>query len=311
MRWPDIVAEYQSLEDADLASFLDETGIPLSRLTKDERSWTQLQRDAGTLAQSASAMETAILKRNRAFAHIDDALRNTSYRRLLTGSEKYQDLSDHDRRLAEMLIFSVWPTGGDFTSLQDALDALRSEPDASDELLAITDYTFNSSRQQTLPMGDGLSSIPLRVHAHYQREEILAGLGTASMKSKPGHFREGVKYVADLNVDVFFINLIKTDEKFSPTTMYRDYPISQSLFHWQSQSTTSANTPPGAVTLTEPARYSYLFGTSSREFGPIPYMFLGPATIADHHGERPISITWKLDTPMPAEFFNTAKLAAG
>lgn len=312
MRWPDIVAEYQSLEDADLASFLDETGIPLSRLTKDERSWTQLQRDAGTLAQSASAMETAILKRNRAFAHIDDALRNTSYRRLLTGSEKYQDLSDHDRRLAEMLIFSVWPTGGDFTSLQDALDALRSEPDASDELLAITDYTFNSSRQQTLPMGDGLSSIPLRVHAHYQREEILAGLGTASMKSKPGHFREGVKYVADLNVDVFFINLIKTDEKFSPTTMYRDYPISQSLFHWQSQSTTSANTPTGR---------RYLNGTSTvllfvrhqqqGEFGPIPYMFLGPATIADHHGERPISITWKLDTPMPAEFFNTAKLAAG
>ena len=40
-------------------------------------------------------------------------------------------------------------------------------------------------------------------------------------------------------VDVFFITLNKADKDYSPTTMYNDYSINESLFHWQSQSTTS------------------------------------------------------------------------
>jgi hypothetical protein len=30
-----------------------------------------------------------------------------------------------------------------------------------------------------------------------------------------------------------------------------------------------------------------------------------------HEGERPIAITWKLETPMPIDFFTAAAVAAG
>jgi hypothetical protein len=40
-------------------------------------------------------------------------------------------------------------------------------------------------------------------------------------------------------------------------------------------------------------------------------MFLGPASYVDHRGERPIAITWKLDHPLPADFYAHAKIAAG
>ncbi|MBM7368981.1 DUF3427 domain-containing protein [Gordonia hydrophobica] len=311
MRWADIVAEYRALNHLDLPSFVDETGIPLARLTKNDKSWTQLRRDAGALTGEASALESEILKRNRAFAHVDDSSRVEAYRRLLDSNESYDHLSTIDQRLADMLVFSVWPTGGSFASVNEALDSLRSEPEACREILSITNFTFDLSRQQTSSLDGELSQVPLQLHAHYQREEILAGLGVASFESRPGNFREGVKYIADLNVDAFFVNLIKTDTAFSPTTMYRDYPISRSLFHWESQSTTSITSATGQ---------RYINGTSTvllfvrhqkqGEFGPMPYTFLGPAELVDHQGERPIAITWRLDHEMPAEFFNTAKLVA-
>ena len=42
-----------------------------------------------------------------------------------------------------------------------------------------------------------------------------------------------------------------------------------------------------------------------------PYTFLGPATYVTHQGERPMSITWRLRHPMPAELFEEMKVAAG
>ena len=41
------------------------------------------------------------------------------------------------------------------------------------------------------------------------------------------------------------------------------------------------------------------------------YMLLGPAHHISHDGERPIAITWRLEYPMPADFFREAKVAAG
>lgn len=311
-RWSDIVSEYRTTNSPSLEHFLSETGIPLSRLTKERSSWTKLQRDAGTISNEESIIEAEILKRNRAFAHVDDPVRVSAYRKIIDSRVRYSDLSPYDQRLASMMIFSIWPTGRDFSSLQDGLDLLRSEPEACKELLTISNYSFGQSRQRTLALSEELPGVPLQLHGHYQREEILAGLGAASIASKPGHFREGVKYLDGLNIDIFFINLVKTDGTFSPTTMYRDYPISRSLFHWESQSTTGAHTPTGR---------RYIDGTSTvllfvrhektGEFGPMPYIFLGPAKIANHSGERPISITWKLEHEMPADFFTTAKAAAG
>ena len=46
------------------------------------------------------------------------------------------------------------------------------------------------------------------------------------------------------------------------------------------------------------------------EFGPRPFFFLGPASYVSHQGSRPISFVWRLQTPMPADFFQAAALAA-
>jgi HKD family nuclease len=42
-----------------------------------------------------------------------------------------------------------------------------------------------------------------------------------------------------------------------------------------------------------------------------PYLFLGPVRYVSHTGERPMSITWALEFPMPAAMYARAKVAAG
>ena len=55
---------------------------------------------------------------------------------------------------------------------------------------------------------------------------------------------------------MLFVTLNKSDKDYSPTTMYEDYSISEELFHWQSQSTTSADSPTGQRYVNHEARDS-------------------------------------------------------
>ena len=173
------------------------------------------------------------------------------------------------------------------------------------------DLGFSSARHITVELGDRLSGLPLKIHARYQREEILAALGWASTSRKPSTFREGVLYSEELGVDAFLINLKKSDAEFSPSTMYRDYPISRTLFHWESQSRTTVASATGQRYLTGTSTVLlFVRAEKENEFGTSPYLFLGPATYVRHEGERPIAITWKLDVPMPTDFYHLATVAA-
>ena len=105
-------------------------------------------------------------------------------------------------------------------------------------------------------------------------------------------------------IDAFFVTLHKTEDAYSPTTMYEDYAISDRLFHWQSQSTTSADSPTGQRYIRHRQQgYTPLLFVRDRKSLPgglaAPYAFLGPADYVSHEGSRPLSIVWRLRTPIP------------
>ena len=312
-RWSQIVAELRSYGDHELGSFLEESGVELSDiLRRGSHSWTKLRRDAGMPNRGGSPLEDKLLKRIRAFAHVDDKERAESYRRLLSDdAPPFEKLSPAEQTMARMLFFSVWPDGGGHDSYAAGMDALRGEEATRDELRSVVDLSFDAARHQTPALAGALSGIPLRVHARYQREEVLAALAYASLERKPNSFREGVLYAADANVDAFFVTLKKSEADYSPTTMYRDYPISPTLFHWESQSTTSVNSKTGRRYI-EGASNVLIFAREEQkdEFGTSPYLFLGPAHYRSHTGDRPIAITWELEHPLPADFFAAATVVA-
>jgi hypothetical protein len=140
----------------------------------------------------------------------------------------------------------------------------------------------------------------------------LAALRWASLDRLPTSFREGVAYSDELNVDAFFIQLKKSEKAFSPTTLYRDYPISPTLFHWESQSRTTIASPTGQRYLNSTSTVLlFVRETDTDEYGTgAPFLFLGPAEYVSHKGEKPIAITWKLQHAMPTDFFTAASVAA-
>ena len=96
-----------------------------------------------------------------------------------------------------------------------------------------------------VPLGPDFADVPLFVHCRYSVDELLSGLGRATLARPPSLDREGVRYVEDVKADVFTFTLQKSERDYSPTTMYRDYAISQELIHWESQSTTSVESKTG------------------------------------------------------------------
>jgi hypothetical protein len=137
-----------------------------------------------------------------------------------------------------------------------------------------------------------------------------------SRSSKLVRPQAGVFWYEPYRCDVFFITLDKSEKDYSPTTMYDDYPISPTLFHWQSQSGTREDSPTGRRYREHAQRGSHILLFVRRRKQDerrvtSPYTFLGPGTDVTHQGERPMSITWRLHHPIPAELFEEMKVAAG
>lgn len=255
---------------------------------------------------------SALFKKAGNLAHVDDQHRIDRYRELLTGPRLPAGL-DTDLAAA-MLYFTFWPSGRD-GGMRAGLEQLRSLPGLVHEVSQILDYRESTVRTLPQPLPGSLAFSPLRSHAQYSREELLAGLGLGTLDTgTPGAIREGVKWMPTMKTDALLVTLKKSEADYSPTTLYHDYAINQELFHWESQSTTSAASPTGL-------RYQHhreqgsnvvLFVRRAKtgDIGTEPYTCLGTAQFQSSEGSRPMQIVWKLDRQAPVELYLEARAAA-
>ncbi|GAA0628455.1 DEAD/DEAH box helicase [Sporichthya brevicatena] len=313
-----LAREVASYGDVSLREYLEESGRELVDLYSGagNRSWTALRRRAGLPTPPAGPAEEALLRRLSALLCVDDKERIQSYRTLLRGARSAgAAASERELRLARMLFFTFWPVGGGFPSYDAAFAQLRAEnPAVCAEALELLDLAEERIAHVPLHLVEpALADVPLQMHARYTREEMLAGVGQVRIDGpKPHVDRSGVRWVEAIRSDVLNITVRKNEAEYSPTTMYRDYAMSPSLFHWESQSTTSADSPTGRryVHHQEQGSSVLLFvrETKTNETGSTPYLFLGPATYVSSEGSRPISIVWRLRHDMPADFYQGVRL---
>jgi hypothetical protein len=188
------------------------------------------------------------------------------------------------------------------TSLAQGSALLWAHPQVRAEILELLDVLAGRIGH----IQNALTShpdVPLRVHARYTRIEILAAFGVGD-GAKVAPWQTGVYWAKQANADLLAFTLDKTSGQFSPTTRYRDYAINRELIHWESQSTTRAESETGR-------RYQrhLALGTSVMLFARLRttdrFWFLGPATYQTHESELPMAVTWKLAHPLPADLFAT------
>lgn len=305
-----------------IASFENETGLPLTfesfiehnQLELDDIykkvSWSRLCALAGVREDFRAHDEDVLSKGLRRFCH-----NNSTPQLLLLLSALQGDLTktslevlpSETKMLLTMFCFSIWNNNPPGQSLEENLSALKQNQVLLEEALGLIALIIKKSEtivhKASLPF-----PCPLSVHACYTRDEILSGLGFLTFE-KRSSVREGVKYLPDIQTDIFFITLNKTEKEYSPTTMYKDYALDETSFHWQSQSTTSDTSPTGKRYINHQRNGGsvLLFVREQKMKNNLacPYHFLGPATYVSHTGSKPMSLIWRLHYPMPGKLVRT------
>jgi len=157
---------------------------------------------------------------------------------------------------------------------------------------------------------------PLKMHVRYPKEHILIAFGDSTFTKKSSS-REGVLNIAVANTELLFVTLNKCEKQFSATTMYHDYAISPTLFHWQTQNSARPTSGRG-LGYTQQKENNKTFLLFVREQAKdengrtMGFVNFGPVDFVRYEGSQPMNITWKLKHPMPAYLWNeTAKLAVG
>lgn len=309
-RWNSKVDELRSLRRTQPAigpgEYLEETGLELEDIYQGTRSWSDLLSAAGAPLQEDGPSETALRRALGRCLHIDDRTRLHAYQRFasLESPPDISDLDEPEQRLLRMLTVSVADQALEQnTTLQGAVDLLWQHPQVRAEIGELTEVLVERIDHVHRPILDR-PELPLRVHARYTRLEILAALGLGNGARTPP-WREGVYYAPDAAADLLTITLDKSSGNFSPTTRYQDYAISPTLIHWESQSSTRADSPTGRRYQEHEARGHSILLFTRLHADDRAFWFLGDARYKGHQGERPMAITWELTTPLSGDLYTT------
>ncbi|MEC8484954.1 MAG: DUF3427 domain-containing protein, partial [Pseudomonadota bacterium] len=222
-----------------------------------------------------------------------------------------------DDRHAVMCHYDFWQKPGPdvgFASFAQSIKQL-SHLGVAQELADVIRWQLARIKHELLDMTD-LPEVPLKVHARYAREQILAAFGATTFERQPPA-REGIFVIAEQNIELLFVTLDKNEKQFSPTTMYHDYAINEQLFHWQSQNSARPDHGRGKdyIYHREIGKRLFLFvrEQTKDEYGrTMGFVNYGEVEYVSHTGSQPMSITWQLKAPIPNFMWQqAAKLAVG
>ncbi len=281
-------------------------------------SFTALQRELGWLNEAPHQEEDRLTRAIGAgLLHGDDPDRLRALAAALgaPAPPELHTLGERERRQWLMLTAQLSGTGHLFRPLPETLAVLWQAGAWRQELRQLLELLADRAdhRLHSLPWA---LPVPLRVHGRYSRAEIEAAFGVLTDHA-PWIHREGVLWHEPSQCDLLFVTLKKSEALFSPSTRYRDLALGPHLFHWESQSTTTAASTTGQRYIHHEARGSrvLLFVREQRKQdgrpgAPTePFVCLGFATYESHEGERPMAIRWRLEREIPAAWMPVMGLA--
>lgn len=291
-----------------LADFLHETDVPIADLYGAKRSWSELRAQVGLDRRDRAEGERDALANVHKLLHVGDPLRLDAWSLLVEGRPMPDERA---RRAARMLFAVLYGKGAAVDGSAEARwtrdDVLRGE---IAELIPVL-----RSLNATLTDAHVLEpEVPLVLHARYLGVELSAAFDDRTKDGALRDYYTGVEAVAGRRYDMLLTTLEKT-ASVKEHLRYRDFPLSETLFHWQSKARTTRASPEGRRHL-DPATSGctpLLFVRERNDARPnvtMAFRYLGPVDPVSSEGERPLSMTWRLRYPMPAELLRVGRIAA-
>ncbi|MDX1364987.1 MAG: DUF3427 domain-containing protein, partial [Arenibacter latericius] len=309
--------EHQTTLPLTLANFITFNNLSLQAIYK-RGSWSRLLQLAGKYKDFESHNEKEIVS---TILRKWLSTNSTSYFRFLLKLAKenfkpdFRLFNEEEKVMLLMLHYDVWKGSEGFKSINESIEAIGKNKVLVKEIIEVLEILLDKISFKELDIELPYKQ-PLKLHSRYTRDQILAAFGLSTFNKKSTN-REGVAENKTLNTEVLFIDLIKSEEDFSPSTMYNDYAISETLFHWQSQNKTRADKGKGLTYIHHQKLNKkillFVREKAKDEFGnTMGYVFIGEGNIQKHYGSKPISINWHLSEPLPQYLWKTsAKMAVG
>ena len=306
-RWSEKANELRELARVQagmsLREFLNESGLDLGDVYSANHCWSDLREAAGLPTAPSGPHEKVLRRAVGRLLHVDDPDRLRTWRDWLarTTAPDVTALSAREQRLLRMLLVQALDSVEGVMTLSAGAAILWEHEQVRSELREVFDLLLERIEHVAIPLAD-LPEVPLTVHARYTRLEILAA-SQSDDRVKVRPWREGTFHDHQLHADFFVFTLDKTSGQFSPTTRYRDYAISRDLIHWESQSTTRAESPTGRRYQHHVSTGNHILLFARLSVDERAFVFLGPATYVSHVGEMPMAITWRLRHSLPGDLF--------
>jgi len=295
-----------------LADFLHDQALDLEDVyragTGQGRSgWTALKRDAGLIVADPGPEEDYFSRRFGDLLHVDDPRRLDVMATIGTLQGQRDALDAHGALSVQMLAYQIDGRHEQVAGHEAFAERLERHPSIASELVELSGLLQARSTlgAHALP---GLEDTPLCLHAAYGVREVLTAVGwlTAARRTP---FQAGVLPLTSRKTELLFVTLDKS-EGYHDRISYHDYAISVERFHWQTQNSAGPDTPSGRRYL-ESSTNGWQFQLFVRPRKGEAYRACGRATLESSEGDRPLSIVWRLETPLPARLFREFSVLRG
>ena len=292
-----------------LADFLREQLLDLDDIYRNgsRSGWTELKRDAGLMVAEPGPEDTYFSRHLGSLRHLDDPRRLDVLRAVGMSSGADAKLLQKAASELQMLAYQIDGTPSQVGGPEAFMQRVAQNPAIGSEMAELADVLLSCSTLSFKPL-PGLTDTPLCLHAGYHLREILTAVGyyTATQRTP---FRSGKLALANRKTELLFVTLDKSTG-YHDRIAYRDYAISAARFHWQTQNNAGPDNASGQRYI-ESRDNGWHFQLFVRTRKGEAYLACGPVVMESIEGDRPMSIVWRLEQPLPAKWFRKFSILRG
>lgn len=293
-----------------LKEFVENNGQDVRLIYRGGNCWSSLKREAGLCHYDDDDNTKRFTRGLAGLVHINSAAYLQFIRRVVSEEDFLGTKDQREATFALMLYYNLF---GDKVSkvgaksVEDALSRLKRYPVFAAEVLELTDYLLSRLDTKTFSVGEGMPD-SLEQYGCYTREEVFAIFGRQTPEKKMQGSVAGVFNIEELNTELFFVTLNKSDKDFSAETMYNDYVVSEREFRWESQNTDShQGRGRRFVEQKKNGRKFLLFVRENKKDGygnTAPFVCFGLVDYIRSKDDKPMKINWQMHHPILPNFLH-------
>ena len=293
-----------------LAEFIENNGQDVRIIYKGGYCWSSLKREAGMCDYPEDDNTKLFVKGIGNLVHVNTVSYLNFIRKVMLAKGNVKCNDEREETFAVMLYYTLFIdkiSKVGVKSISEALRRLADYPMFISEILELTDYLLAHLEIKTFSVGEGMP-MGLEQYGCYTREEVFAIFKRQTANKKMQGSVAGVFNIEELNTELFFVTLNKSDKDFSAETMYNDYVVSENEFRWESQNTDShQGKGKRFVEQKKNGKKFLLFVRENKKDGygnTCPFICFGLVDYIRSKDDKPMKINWQTHHPILPRFLN-------